>query len=237
MFNINFSPGPSQISPEMQQDIIQAVHEKFLEQNHRADLFSHTTKEGEFGLRKYFNIPKDYNVFYTTSATEAMALSIRNVVDRNVYHFSNGSFSELFREISESLHKNVEGDRANWGDINDFNIDIGENIELIAMTYNETSTGCSYSMDEVKKLRKKYPSKLLAVDITSIAGIEEFEIDQADIWFFSLQKAFGLPSGMAVMIVSPRAYNRSLELQSQKKNTAALFDFKSIKKYMIQWMT
>jgi phosphoserine aminotransferase len=51
----------------------------------------------------------------------------------------------------------------------------------------------------------KIPDALIAVDATSSMAGVELDWQSADIWFASVQKCFGLPAGMAVMVCSPRA--------------------------------
>jgi phosphoserine aminotransferase len=47
--------------------------------------------------------------------------------------------------------------------------------------------------------------QLLAVDATSSMGGIALPFSCGDVWFASVQKCFGLPAGMAVMILSPKA--------------------------------
>jgi len=52
-------------------------------------------------------------------------------------------------------------------------------------------------------------------DIVSSAGTERVLFDLADFWFFSVQKACGLPAGLGVIIASKRALTKARVLAAQ----------------------
>jgi phosphoserine aminotransferase len=64
-------------------------------------------------------------------------------------------------------------------------------------------------MSVVKELAEKYPEKMIAVDTTSSMGGITFDFSLADIWYASVQKCFGLPAGLGILIVSPNAIEKS----------------------------
>jgi phosphoserine aminotransferase len=215
---LTFNPGPSQISPEIKQDIHTALDKHLLQISHRSLLFSEISKKAVEGLRTYFNVPADYKIFYTTSATEAMKLSLENCCEKKSFHFVNGSFSNLYAKIANSLHKETVTNEVTWGTQNDFqNTKISADCDFITITHNETSTGVMCNDADIKTVREKYPEAILAVDITSSAGGVKINISNADIWCFSVQKCLGLPAGLGVIFVSPRAYERSIKLLEKKK--------------------
>jgi phosphoserine aminotransferase len=228
-----FGPGPSQISPLTQQDIHEAVDSGLLQMSHRSKQFQEMSSKALAGLRMLFTIPDDYMIFYTSSATEAMELTIRNLVGRTSFHFVNGSFSSLFQTISQKWGNDAFAVEAPWGSSHDYRSSVvSADRELITMTYNETSTGAMCTNEDVMAVRKNNPDALLAIDITSMAGMKHHPIDQADVWVFSVQKGFGLPSGLGVMIVSPRAMEKALRLEKEKPNAAGIFSFSAMQDYM-----
>ena len=230
---ITFNPGPSQLAPETKDDIHAALDKHLLQISHRSPLFSEISEKAIEGVRKYFNIPADYKIFYTTSATESMKLSLANCCENKSFHFINGSFSALYAKISESLHKEAVRDEVEWGTQNDFqNTEVPADCDFITITHNETSTGVICNDEDVKTVREKYPEAILAVDITSSAGGVEIDISNADIWCFSVQKCLGLPAGLGLIFVSPKAYDRSVELLEKKKNFAGVFNFPNMWKKM-----
>ncbi|CAA9234209.1 MAG: Phosphoserine aminotransferase [uncultured Adhaeribacter sp.] len=65
-------------------------------------------------------------------------------------------------------------------------------------------------------LFNRYPDPLIAVDATSsMAGIT-LKYIKADIWYASVQKCFGLPAGLAVMVCSPRTIFRAKQLNEKR---------------------
>jgi phosphoserine aminotransferase len=79
---------------------------------------------------------------------------------------------------------------------------------MICVTQNETSNGTQVSNDIIAAIRSNNPKHLLAVDATSsMAGIF-LDFAAADIWFASVQKCFGLPAGLSVMVCSPATMDK-----------------------------
>ena len=66
--------------------------------------------------------------------------------------------------------------------------------------------------ENIHKVAKQYPDKLIAVDAVSSAPYGDLDYRLLDIVFFSVQKLFGLPAGLGILIVSPRAIEKSEQL-------------------------
>jgi len=109
---------------------------------------------------------------------------------------------------------------------------------MICLTANETAAGVAYSPQEIftfsQKLKnsKYFADTLLGVDITSGIGGYAYDFASADIWAFSVQKALGLPAGLGLLIVSPRAYEKSIQLEEEKKDVGAHHSFSGLEKKM-----
>ena len=208
MFDITFSPGPSKISPETYQDLRVFQDKKYGEVSHRSPEFSAISQKTTEQLRAYFKVPDNYHLVWGSSATEMMELLVRSLVDKNSFHFTCGSFSDRWRKIAKNLGKNALGESVEWGEVNDYtNTEIPTDTELITITQSETSTGVGVSNEKIKSVRTRYPDPILAIDSTSIAGSVEVNIADADAWLFSVQKCFGLPSGLGVLIYNDRVLN------------------------------
>lgn len=232
---ITLNPGPSQLSPETRIDIGNAISEGILEISHRSKKFSEISANAINGLRTLYDIPEDYHVFYLSSATACWHSIMANVVDKEAFCFVNGAFSEKFVKAGTALNKTIHHDTVEWGTQNDFtNVSITDTAEMIGVCYNETSTGVMTQPDDLSNLRKNNPDKLLAVDLTSCAGAVDLNIAEADLWYFSVQKCLGLPAGLALLIVSPQAYKRSIALAEQKKNLAGQWQWAKLNKPMTE---
>ena len=234
-FKTTFNPGPSQLSSDTKADIQAAVDSRLLEISHRSADFSAISTQCIMELRKLLGIPSDYRVFYLDSASQAWHSIICNVVVENSFHFINGAFSGKFALASQLLGKNVENMLVDWGKQQNFNETEGLNAyELVTVCANETSTGVKLLPQELQQLKEKTKETLLAVDITSCAGVVDLPIQSADLWYFSVQKCFGLPAGLGVLIVSPAAYERSRQLSANQKNKAGIWQWEKLEKPMVE---
>jgi phosphoserine aminotransferase len=234
-FKTTFNPGPSQISAATKSDIQTAIESRFLEISHRSADFSAISTQCITELKKLLGVPEGYRVFYLDSASQAWHSIICNVVAENSFHFINGAFSGKFADASQLLGKNVENMFVDWGKQQNFNEVKGLNTyDLVTVCANETSTGVKLTSQDLQCIRQKAGKALLAVDITSCAGAVDLPIGAADLWYFSVQKCFGLPPGLGVLIVSPAAYERSLQLSSRKKNIAGIWQWEKLEKSMVE---
>jgi phosphoserine aminotransferase len=233
MFRLTFNPGPSQVSDAVKADMAYAAKHNIVGISHRSQECLDITRQAVEGLRTYFKVPADYHVIFTSSATEALELVVRNLVEKESFHFTNGHFSELFAKVSRSFGRTANTDAVEWGEQNDFaGATIPDTAEIVTLTYNETSTGVSCTPQDLKTLRGRLKGRLLVADITSAAGCVELDISQADVWLFSVQKGMGLPSGLGVLFISPAALNRAKEL-----HPAGLFNFASMTEKMSEHQT
>jgi phosphoserine aminotransferase len=85
-------------------------------------------------------------------------------------------------------------------------------------------------MDVLAKYRQDFKG-LIAVDaVSSMAGIA-FDWSLADVWFASVQKCFGLPAGLAVLVYSPAALQRALEIGENAHYNSLLFVQENFSKF------
>ncbi len=67
-------------------------------------------------------------------------------------------------------------------------------------------------MQSIYDLKKANPEKLIAIDTVSSTPYVDINFKYIDICFFSVQKGFGLPAGLCVMIASPKALEKTEKL-------------------------
>jgi phosphoserine aminotransferase len=213
---ISFNPGPSQLYPEIEVDIQQALDEHILSLSHRCEKFGEVIRRAKDNLRTYFSIPADYRIFFASSAIESMEIALRNCCSQRSFHFVNGAFSRRFFTSAQHTKKSPLHLTAEEGQ--GFTLEqtkIPVDCDLVCLTQNETSTGVRLSYEFIEKIRRTHPEKLIAVDIVSSAATERVSFEPADFWFFSVQKACGLPAGLGVIIVSKRALTKARVLAAQ----------------------
>ena len=92
---------------------------------------------------------------------------------------------------------------------------IPADTELIAVTHNETSTGVSLPLDFIYDLKVKNPNALLTVDAVSSLPYPDFDYTKLDSVFFSVQKGFGLPSGLGVWMANDKCLAKAESLLSK----------------------
>ncbi|TRX47995.1 aminotransferase class V-fold PLP-dependent enzyme [Fulvivirga sp. M361] len=203
---ISFYPGPSRVDDHIPEYVQEACKKGIVSINHRSDEFMSLYRRTVKLLKKKLKIPEDYNVIFLSSATECWEVIAQSVVQGLSYHFYNGAFGEKWFEYTRKLNNGAIGYRFGMNLLlKTGELDLSEQPGVICLTQNETSNGTQIQTKQFEKLRAKYPEHILAVDATSsMAGIE-LEFKTADIWYASVQKCFGLPAGLAVMICSPKA--------------------------------
>lgn len=233
MKKIFFTPGPSQLYPTVAKHIINALAENIPSISHRGDKFHEIFQNTQNILRKLLKIPQGYKIFFLSSGTEAMERIIENTVGKFSLHFVNGAFSERFYQTAVELGKKPLKIETRLG--NGFNfqtINIPAKTEVICFTHNETSSGVALPLPEIYFLKKKYPDKLVAVDTVSSAPYADVDYKFIDVCFFSVQKGFGLPAGLGVVIVSPAALEKYKFLKHKKASLGSYHSFDSLLKYL-----
>ncbi len=216
MKNIFFTPGPSELYFTVAEHIKQALQNQIPSISHRSKTFEGIFEEAVTHLRDLLNIPAAYHIFFTGSATEIWERIIENCVEKNSFHAVNGAFSERFYQTALELGKTAAVSKAREGScLTVEEMSIPEDTELIALTHNETSTGAAQPVEDIYKIRKAYPDKLIAVDAVSSLPYPDLDYTQIDTAFFSVQKGFGLPAGLGVWIVNDRCLEKAVHLQEQ----------------------
>jgi len=231
MKQIFFTPGPSQLYPTCQTHIEEAFEADIASISHRGAAFHTLCAETTAALRALLNIPVTHRIFFVGSATEAMERIIQNCVEKHSYHSVNGAFSRLFYTVARNLGKEAQLREVEYGKGYEADDIHAGNSELICVTQNETSTGVSIPMDTVYAIKKAYPNVLLALDIVSSAPYADVDFTKVDCVFFSVQKGFGLPAGLGVLIVSPDAVARALRLEKKGVQVGSYHRFSSLLRY------
>lgn len=228
---LSFYPGPSKVYPQVLPLLQEAYLRGILSLNHRSREFTAINIEAITALKQSLYIPDDYGVYFISSATECWEIIAQSFTEKASTHLYNGAFGEKWYNYAKRLKPES---RAYTFDVNE-EIDIKalENDEVICLTQNETSNGTAVSMDAVRKIREENPESIIAIDATSsMAGIElDFEL--ADIWYASVQKCFGLPAGMAILICSPKAINKAEDINENKHYNS----FTNIHANGLKWQT
>ncbi len=203
---LNFYPGPSKLHAHVETQIQEALASGILSMNHRSMEFMELYKLVQERFETCYELPKGYKVCFTSSATECWTILAESFSNRSFLHIYNGSFGKKWMEVSKEL--NIEHESLVFdihSELDPGAIDDSVSAEIVCTTLVETSNGTYLSKDVQASVREAFPDALIAVDATSgMAGIA-INWEHADIWFASVQKCFGLPSGLGILILSPQA--------------------------------
>jgi phosphoserine aminotransferase len=231
---ISFYPGPSRVHDEIPKYVKDAFTQGIMSINHRSDDFISMSEKTIKLLKQKLNIPRNYTVFFTSSATECWEIIAQSVVTDKSYHLYNGSFGQKWFDYTKRIHPLAEPlpfEVNEKLDPKKLIFDLKEGI--ICVTQNETSNGTQVSNAIIRAIKKNNPSYLLAIDATSsMAGIE-LDFKSADIWLASVQKCFGLPAGLGLMVCSPQAIERVKTINEKSHYNSLTF----MTEMMDKWQT
>ena len=209
---IFFTPGPSALYFTVSEHIKQALKEQVMEINHRSSQAEGYFFDAVSNLKALMSIPDDYQIFFLSSATEIWERQLHNLVSKNSFHYCYGAFSNRFYDFATKWGLNAAKQEAEFGQLpNTDPTFIPKDAELITLALNETSTGVSFPIEDFENIREAHPEKLIAVDGVSAFPVFDIDFNKIDSAYFSVQKCFGLPAGLGVWIVSPRAIEKAKE--------------------------
>jgi len=223
-----FIPGPVKVN----EDVLQQLARPTL--GHRGKEYAQLHAETVDMLKKILFTSQ--NIFLSTSSASGIwEAAIRNCVapDETVLATCCGAFSDKWATIVQGCGRNVEELRVDWGkpilpEMIDEKLATGKYV-AVTLVHNETSTGLTNPVYEISEMMKeKYPEVLVFVDsVSGMVGLP-LHFDQLgwDIAFTSVQKAFAIPPGLAVAVVSNRALEKSKDVPAR----GYYFDFQLIAK-------
>lgn len=232
---INFTPGPSQLYFTVADHLRTAVREGIPSLSHRSKDFKTLYQEVVEGLQALMQIPSSHSIYLLGSASEIFERSISSLVREKSFHFVNGAFSQKYFDTAIALGKRAEKIEVPFGE--SFSGSLVADADLIALTHNETSTGVSFSLDQIYAIKEKNPDSILIVDAVSSAPIPPFDFGKIDSLFFSVQKGFGLPAGLGVWIVNESCTAKAEELLSAQNLPDTFHQIPSLEKFYKNFQT
>lgn len=163
-------------------------------------------------LRDVFLSPGGQPFVIAGSGTLAMEIAICNLVERGdkVLVTDHGYFGARMAAIAQRYTDNVITLTAELGDVVHpelvQEVLSREHIKLMTVTHVDTSTGVRADVKKLAALARQYETLTVVDGVCATAG-EELRQDewQVDVCFTASQKAIGVPPGLALLMVSPRA--------------------------------
>ncbi|MEZ0541116.1 aminotransferase class V-fold PLP-dependent enzyme [Fibrella arboris] len=204
---ITFYPGPAKIYPQVADYAAEACRSGIVSMNHRSPEFMAITEGAIRAVKEKLNVPEAYHVALVSSATECWEIVAQSLTRQTSLHPYSGAFGKKWMEYAHKLKPMTQPGEA----------------DVLCVVQNETSNGTQVRRSTLHQFRQEFPDALIAVDaVSSMAGIA-FDWLLADVWFASVQKCFGLPAGLAVLIYSPRALQRAAEIGEKAHYNSLLF--------------
>jgi alanine-glyoxylate transaminase/serine-glyoxylate transaminase/serine-pyruvate transaminase len=160
-------------------------------------------------------------IIFPASGTGAWEAALVNTLSPGdaVLMCETGWFAHLWREMAERLSLKPRLLETDWRQAADvpaieaaLRADKGHEIKAVCVVHNETSTGCTSRIDEVRKAMDAagHPALLLVDTISSLGSIE-YRHDEwgVDVTVSGSQKGLMLPPGLSFNAVSDKALKAS----------------------------
>ena len=208
-----YLPGPT----EVRDDVIEAMAEPMF--GHRMDRMTDLYTTIVEDTKEFLGTDNDVIVL-TASGTEFWEATTLNLVDDGgVLCPTSGAFSERQANVAERLGKDVDRIEYDWGeavkpaDVRAALEAEDADYDAVTVVMNETSTGVRNPIEAIGDVVAEYPDTYFVVDAISALGGDYVDIEAhgIDAIFTSVQKAFAMPPGLAVCVVSDAAYEREVE--------------------------
>jgi len=207
-------PGPTNVPGR----ILRAIEQPTMD--HRGPAFAHLGQEVLEGIREIFKTLGSVVIFPSsgTGAWEAALVNTLSPGDR-VLMYETGHFATLWCNMARQLGLEVEFMEGDWRTGADaariearLAEDTGHTIKAVAVVHNETSTGVTSRIGEVRKAidNSAHPALLLVDTISSLASID-YRHDEwsVDVTVGGSQKGLMLPPGLGFNAVSDKARRAS----------------------------
>ncbi len=207
-------PGPTNVPERVLRAIAQATID------HRGPEFAELALEVFDGLQQIFKTTGTV-VIYPSSGTGAWEAALVNTLSPGdtVLMFETGYFAALWRNVALKLGLEVDFVPGDWRHGVDSEVvekklaaDRDRKIKAVAIVHNETSTGATSRVHDVRRAidRANHPALLMVDTISSLASID-YRHDEwgVDVTVCCSQKGLMLPPGLGLNALSGKALEAS----------------------------
>lgn len=210
---LTFFPGPSKVAGHMADLYAQAFADDIAFISHRSKRFEESYAFTVAQIREKLAVPDDYRIFFLGSATEAWEVITQSLIGHSALHLHSGAFGAKWAEYARKLKPAVEEIAFGVNDDPALLLDrLRDEHEALCLTHNETSNATLLETSLLENARHRLGDRLLCMDATSsMAGIS-LPWQLADVWYASVQKCFGQPAGLSVLVCGPRAMAKAAEI-------------------------
>jgi len=208
------TPGPVPLSKEILSELaLPIIH-------HRTPQFQQILEQSLKGLKLLFATTQPVLELVSTG-TGAMEAALVNTLSPGdeILCINGGKFGERWVKMAKAFGYKAHELSVPWGEAVSPQLvsqRLSENPQICAvfMQACETSTGCLHPFAEIAQITKELPHCLLVVDGITAVGAMDISMDRdgIDVLIAGSQKALMLPTGMAFISLSEKAwgfYNQS----------------------------
>jgi len=208
-------PGPTNVPDR----VLRAID--FPTIDHRGPEFAELGKAVLAGMKRVFKTSTGEVVIYPASGTGAWEAALVNTLSAGdrVLMYETGHFALLWQKMAARLGLEVELVPGDWRHGADpeaiekrLRADGEKRIKAVCVVHNETSTGVTSRVSEVRRAidAAKHPALFMVDTISSLASID-YRHDEwgVDVTVAGSQKGLMLPPGLSFNCISPRAHAAS----------------------------
>jgi len=208
-------PGPTNVPDR----VLRAID--FPTMDHRGPEFGVLGKEVLAGMKRVFKSTAGEVVIYPASGTGAWEAALVNTLSAGdrVLMAETGHFATLWRQLAARLGLEVEFLPGDWRHGADpeaiekrLRADRDQRIRAVCVVHNETSTGVTSRIGDVRRAidAAKHPALYMVDTISSLASID-YRHDEwgVDVTVAGSQKGLMLPPGLSFNCISPKALQAS----------------------------
>jgi len=214
-------PGPTNVPDR----VLRALSRPTID--HRGPEFAGIAREALSGLQRVFQT-SGLVVIYPSSGTGAWEAALVNTLspDDTVLMFETGHFATLWRDMAVRLGLHVDFVPGDWRHGVDPAVveqklagDRDLAIKAVAVVHNETSTGVTSHVEDIRRRidRVGHPALLLVDTISSLGSID-YRHDEwrVDVTVGCSQKGLMLPPGLGFNAISDKALSAAKSARSPR---------------------
>ncbi len=214
-----FIPGPIEVHP----DVLKAMSVPMI--GHRSGDYSALQKRVTEKVQK-LAFTTNPILFSASSGSGLMEGAIRCCTAKRAIVFSVGTFGNRWFEIAQGNGVPADKHEVAWGEgltpeMIEEHLSTGK-YDCATLTHSETSTGVMNHLEELAPVFRRYPDIIWCIDAVSSFGGVKIDVDSlgVDVMVTSSQKCLGLPPGLSLATLSPKAEKRAQSV----KNRGYYFD-------------
>lgn len=203
-------PGPSAVPDRVLRAIAMPVID------HRGPDFGEVGSRALTGIKSVFKTTQPV-IIYPASGTGAWEAALVNVLSpgEEVLMVETGHFASLWKQLAEKMALKATLIETDWRRAADPDLieaalrkDANHQIKAVCVVHNETSTGCTSQIKQIRKAMDAaaHPALLLVDTISGLASAEFcFDDWGVDVAVSGSQKGLMLPPGLSFNAVSEKA--------------------------------